>query len=232
MDIFTEFNNENTEKLRGGTIRVLRSTDKGASWSGPFLIDRLGTIGDHRSRDRRSRPDGRHHPGHRRQPANGELYAVWQDARFNGGQSDSIAFSQSLDGGLTWSTPIKVNQTPTGSRSGTSRRSRRPWRSRTTAPSASPTTTSATTRRSDTLLTDYFVVHCHPTTATACTTPSTGATRPGSRTRPSTCVDAPFAGGFFTGDYEGLAATGDFLAFFSQPHGSDPSSAFFRRVGP
>jgi hypothetical protein len=45
-------------------------------------------------------------------------------------------------------------------------------------------------------------------------------------------LDAPFAGGFFTGDYEGLAATGDFLTFFSQPHGTDPSSAFFRRVGP
>ena len=37
---------------------------------------------------------------------------------------------------------------------------------------------------------------------------------------------------FFTGDYEGLAATGDFLAFFSQPHGSDSSSTFFRRIGP
>ena len=40
-------------------------------------------------------------------------------------------------------------------------------------------------------------------------------------------------GGFFTGDYEGLASAGnDFLPFFSQPHGMDPSSSFFRRVGP
>ncbi len=44
---------------------------------------------------------------------------------------------------------------------------------------------------------------------------------------------APFARGFFVGDYEGLASHGnDFVAFFSQPHGSDPSSDFFRRVGP
>jgi hypothetical protein len=43
---------------------------------------------------------------------------------------------------------------------------------------------------------------------------------------------APFAFGFFTGDYQGLTATGlDFAAFFSQPHGSDPASVFFRRVG-
>ncbi len=38
------------------------------------------------------------------------MYLVWQDSRF--GPRSSIAFSQSVDGGLTWSTPIKVNQTP------------------------------------------------------------------------------------------------------------------------
>ena len=39
--------------------------------------------------------------------------------------------------------------------------------------------------------------------------------------------------GFFTGDYEGLANAGDdFTPFFSQAHGGDPSSVFFRRVGP
>jgi hypothetical protein len=35
---------------------------------------------------------------------------VWQDLRF--GPRSSIAFSQSLDGGRTWSSPIRVNQTP------------------------------------------------------------------------------------------------------------------------
>ena len=40
----------------------------------------------------------------------GAVYLVWQDSRF--GPRSSIAFSQSLDGGLTWSSPIKVNQTP------------------------------------------------------------------------------------------------------------------------
>lgn len=44
---------------------------------------------------------------------------------------------------------------------------------------------------------------------------------------------APFARGFFTGDYQGLSAAGfDFTPFFSQPHGADPGSIFFRRVGP
>ena len=43
---------------------------------------------------------------------------------------------------------------------------------------------------------------------------------------------APFALGFFTGDYEGLASAGsDFGAFFGQTHGTDPGSIFFDRVG-
>ena len=45
VDIFTEFNNENAKKHRGGFVRVLRSTDKGTTWSGPYDISRLGTIG-------------------------------------------------------------------------------------------------------------------------------------------------------------------------------------------
>ena len=53
-----------------------------------------------------------------RSAGNGNLYAVWMDARFDGGlfvvDHDSIAFAQSTDGGATWSAPIKVNQTPTG----------------------------------------------------------------------------------------------------------------------
>src|SRR5262249_28072659 len=45
-------------------------------------------------------------------PANGNLYAVWQDARFSSFQYTSIAFSMSTDGGFTWSAPIQINQTP------------------------------------------------------------------------------------------------------------------------
>ncbi len=49
---------------------------------------------------------------------NGNLYAVWMDARFDGGLSvtdhDGIAFTRSTDAGRTWSATIKVNKTPTG----------------------------------------------------------------------------------------------------------------------
>jgi len=43
---------------------------------------------------------------------NENLYAVWEDARFSNFQYNDIAFSMSADGGFTWSTPIRVNQTP------------------------------------------------------------------------------------------------------------------------
>ena len=99
-----------------------------------------------------------------------------------------------------------------------------------TARSASRTTTSATTRQSGSLPTDYFVVHCHATAPHA--RPPNWGNEVRLTDQPFDMLNAPFAGGFFTGDYEGLAATGDFLAFFSQPHGSDPASIFFRRVGP
>ena len=46
-------------------------------------------------------------------PANSQLYAVWQDADFNGGHYDEVAFSTSTDGGKTWSAKIRAN-TPTG----------------------------------------------------------------------------------------------------------------------
>ena len=47
-------------------------------------------------------------------PKNDRLYAVWQDYRFTG--FDQVAFSQSKDGGETWSNPIRVNATPPNSR--------------------------------------------------------------------------------------------------------------------
>ena len=43
-------------------------------------------------------------------PDNGNLYVVWQDARFTG--FDQIAYSQSTDDGFTWSEPVRINQTP------------------------------------------------------------------------------------------------------------------------
>ena len=85
VNAFAEFNNENTNQLRGWTVRVLRSTDKGLSWSGPILVDRLQTIGVTDPDTGEDVRTGDIIPDVAVDPASGRLYAVWQDARFGGG---------------------------------------------------------------------------------------------------------------------------------------------------
>ncbi len=101
--------------------------------------------------------------------ANGALYAVWMDARFSFFQTgaflwDSIAFSESIDGGATWSAPIQVNATPPGSLQnsqaftpsvavgddGTVTVTYYDFRNNTASPA--------------TLDTTHWAVHCHPAT--------------------------------------------------------------------
>ena len=172
-------------------------------------------------------------------PNNGNLYAVWQDARFsnNGNFSnpslliDEVAFSMSTDGGFTWSTPIKINKTPTNIALG----NRQAF---TPSVDVSADGTLAVTYydfRNNTsgvdLKTDYFVIHCHP--SAGCTNSANWGNEIRLTNTSFDMRQAPLARGFFVGDYEGLASDGnDFVAFFSQPHGSDPSSVFFRRVSP
>jgi hypothetical protein len=232
VDLFAEFHNENSQKLRGWSVRVLRSPDSGVSWSGPVLVDRLQTIGITDPETGDPVRTGDIIPDVAVDPASGALYAVWQDSRFSGGQFDSIAFSQSLDGGLTWSTPIKVNLTPGAQPAGDQQAftasvhvaadgtvgvTYYDFRNNTPAP---------------TLETDYFLVHCHPTSPTACTDAANWGDEVQLTDTSFDMRQAPFALGFFTGDYEGLSNVGNaFTPFFSQPHGTDPSSTFFRLVG-
>jgi hypothetical protein len=80
--------------------------------------------------------------------------------------------------------------------------------------------------------TDHFLVHCHPTTPTACASAANWGNEVQVTDASFDMRQAPFALGFFTGDYEGLSGVGDaFASLYSQPHGTDPSSAFFRLVG-
>lgn len=230
-------------------LSLIRSTDKGATWNrgrairaakmqSLALFRPSGVIdpdsGDPiRTEDVIPEVAVDRNPG---SPGFGNLYAVWQDARFSNFSRDEVAFSMSTDGGFTWSTPIKINQTPgnrnipSGNRQaftpsvhvvadGTIGVTYYDFRNNTPDPTTLPT--------------DYFIVHCHPTTPTTC---RDGANW-GNETRlTNTSFDmrrAPLARGFFVGDYEGLGAAGDeFATFFSQSHGSDPASIFFRRVGP
>ena len=228
VDIFNEIHNDNSKKQRGYSVRVMRSTDQ---WSHVVGADLRRSAGDdlrHRSRVRRRRPDRRHHPDVAVAP-NGDLYAVWQDARVNGGRADGVALSRSTDGGLTWSPRIKVNKTPTNIPIGNQQ-------AFTPSVDVAADGTVAVTyydfqnnTDAEPLLTDYWAVHCH----TACNNAANWGDEVQLTDESFDMRLAPFAGGFFTGDYEGLASAGnDFGAFFGQTHGTDPGSIFFRRVGP
>jgi hypothetical protein len=93
------------------THRVMRSTDKGVTWSPPITISDLQSVGTVNPENgigiRDASTIGAIAAG-----ANGVLAVTWQDARFTGGAYDGIAFSQSTDGGLTWSAPLRINGFP------------------------------------------------------------------------------------------------------------------------
>jgi hypothetical protein len=44
----------------------------------------------------------------------GNLYAVWMDTRFNDSDHNDILLSRSTNGGISWGAPVVVDQTPKG----------------------------------------------------------------------------------------------------------------------
>ncbi len=93
-------------------IAVLRSTDRGVTWSGPFIVEKSNSIGVFDPKSRRRIRSGQVVPSIAADPAAGKLYVTWQDARFSNGTREGIALSVSTDGGVTWSAPTQVNQAP------------------------------------------------------------------------------------------------------------------------
>lgn len=166
-------------------------------------------------------------------PVGGNLYAVWQDSRFTG--FDQIAFIMSEDGGLSWSTPIKVNQTPPNEDN--------PLRQQAFIPSVvvsgdGTVTVTYYDFRFDIAgpeLADHFAVHCHAASED-CSDPASWADAGDEVALTDTSFDvlqAPVARELFLGDYVGLASDGtDFLSIFvkSDDPAGDPATVFFRRV--
>jgi hypothetical protein len=168
---------------------------------------------------------------------NGALYAVWMDARFSFFQTgafqwDSIAYSQSLNGGLTWSPPIQVNATPPGS----------VQNSQAFTPSveiASDGTVAVTyydfrnnTASPATLDTDFWANHCHPASEN-CADPASWNEETQVTPTSFNIREAAFARGYFLGDYMGLSASGNaFWSAFGSTVGGGPSSIFASRIHP
>ena len=88
---------------------MIRSTDRGASWSASIKVADLLAVGARDPATQLPIRDGSIIPEIAVAPNGQRALIVWQDARFSGGTVDGIALSRSTDGGLTWSTPAQVN---------------------------------------------------------------------------------------------------------------------------
>jgi BNR/Asp-box repeat len=217
VDIFEDFNGSGRQRSSNQFHQsVILSTDHGATWSKVIDISTDGAVAVRDPDTGASVRSGAGLPDVAVAP-NGTLYAVWSDGRFSGFMHDDVALSRSTDGGLTWSTPIKVNASPAGVAAFTP-----------SVDVASDGTVAVTyydfrnnTPDTKTLPTDAFAVFSH----------DGGATFGGEVRVTPTSFDldlAPRAGGLFLGDYVGLSHVGStFVPFYAQTvSSSNPTDIF------
>jgi hypothetical protein len=223
-------------------LTVIRSPDQGATWSGPIVIAREFALGTEDPLDGTEVRTSALIPDFAVDQSNGRAYAVWQDARFNGFQADGILMSMSTDGGLTWSSPVEVNKTPTNIPIGNQQAftpSVHVLPDGTVGVSYYDFRNNGTdTATTQPLETDHFIVHCHAVSAADSDLCADTGGWDEDRITPSSfdMRQAPVARGYFVGDYVGLTNTGAtgnmFAAVFGQAFAGDPATVFSSRIGP
>jgi hypothetical protein len=198
VNVFTRITGQGATQR--SELNLIRSPDKGATWSAPIKIADLLAGGAFDPESRLAVRDGALLPQIAVAP-NGTLYVVWQDGRFVNG-IDSIAFSRSTDGGLTWSAPAQINAVA----------------------NVQAFTPQINVLADGTIGVSYFDLRSNTPEANLPTEYWLTRSRDGGLTWRETRVAGPFdmmiapnARGFFLGDYQGLASVGgQFITFFSQ----------------
>ncbi|MBI5716880.1 MAG: exo-alpha-sialidase [Burkholderiales bacterium] len=174
-------------------IGIVRSLDKGQSWSAPVYVADQRSVGTLDAASGQRVRDGAILPTIAAGPR-GELWAAWQDARFTpGGTHDAIVIAGSSDGGRNWSAPRAINRV-----------------------AAAPAFTPAVHVRADGVV-GVLHLDLRNDTPAAATLPANAwllRSRDGvdwAESEVGTGFDlafAPNAGGLFVGDYHGLVSIG------------------------
>jgi hypothetical protein len=231
VNVFTLFRGSGVQPTEKQAFEaVIRSTNKGNTWTAPIIVDNLFFAGVRDPDNGQAHRTGDIIPDVAVDYDSGALYMVWQDRRFTG--RASIALSMSTDGGRNWSKPIKVNQTPELGNlndqaftpsvhvadDGTVGVSYYDFRKN--VPNGGTST-------------DHWLVHCHA----ACDNASGWSPRNVTETRVTAASFdsrlAPFARGFFLGDYVGLDNVGNvFTPFYTETAAGTSANEHYAEVGP
>ncbi|WP_207215846.1 sialidase family protein [Pseudolysobacter antarcticus] len=213
VNLYTEIDTA-TNGITTTFLALIRSTDNGVTWSTPIKVADMFSVGTRDPdtgtaiRDSSLVAEIAVGPG-------GSLNVVWQDSRFSNGARDGIAISRSIDGGFTWSAPTRINSVAT-------------------TPAFSPFVhvrgdgmigvtyydfRSNTTDRA-TLFTDYWLARSSDGMTwqeNQIASPFDLALAP--------VTTSPGTGGFFLGDYQGLASVGTlFVPLFAQTNSGNTNN--------
>jgi hypothetical protein len=222
------YNFKNAHGVRGFNVAFLRSSDRGATWTPKAqIVDKLFRVTVRDPDTGAAVRTADFNLDVAVDPASGALYAVWQDGRFSGLTRSDIAFTTSTDGGATWAPTVRLSVSSNNrsaflpsvhvAADGTVGVSFYDFRNHVTGAS--------------TLATDHWLIHCHPGLVD-CTSPASW-----SETHVAGPFDTrnfPVAGGYFPGDYLGLASIGSRFGTLFIRSGATPNTAdaFFATVGP